>query len=148
MERLLNNKQVLFFCALSLCGSVFSAVVEASTFYSGKFYCSVQQYQKFNKNVLSNDEKMLKNLFGNEKNRFFVVDAKTGEVNGMSISNTSFDTLVIDDGRQEGQSVKILWRSRAGYIHAAYLEIHRYVEATEKPFVLVKDSSVISGTCQ
>jgi len=148
MKRLLKNKQALFVCVLSLCGSFFSAVVGASTFYSGKFYCSVQQYQKFNESVLRNDEKMLKSFFGNEKSRFFVVDVKTGQVNGISISNSSFDTLVIDDGRQDGQAVKILWKSRAGFIHVAYLEILKYVDATEKPFVLVKDSAVISGTCQ
>ncbi len=148
MKSLLNNKHVLFFCVLSLCSSVFSAVVGASTFYSGKFYCSVQQYQQFNNNVLTNDEKMLNNLFGSEKNRSFIVDAKNGQVDGVTISNTDYNILVIDDGRQEGQAVKILWRTRTGYVHAAYLEIHRYVGAAEKPFVLVRNNVVVSGTCQ
>jgi hypothetical protein len=123
-------------------------VVGASTFYSGKFYCSVQQYQQFNNNVLTNDEKMLNNLFGSEKNRSFIVDAKNGQVDGVTISNTDYNILVIDDGRQEGQAVKILWRTRTGYVHAAYLEIHRYVGAAEKPFVLVRNNVVVSGTCQ
>lgn len=108
--------KVLFVCVLSICSSVFFTTVVASTLHSGKFYCSVQQYQQFNKNVLRNDEKRLKGLFGDDRNRSFFVDAKSGQVNGMSISNSNYDVLVIDDGRQDGQAVKILWRSKSGYI--------------------------------
>ncbi len=148
MKKLFQYKQTIFLCVLSLGGFFLSSLANASPLYSGKFYCSILQYQHFSKNVLRSDEKMLKNLFGSEKNRSFIVDAKNGQVDGVSISNTDYAISVIDDGRQEGQAVKIMWRTRAGYAHAAYLEIHRYVDTVEKPFILVRDNAVISGTCQ
>jgi hypothetical protein len=143
-----KNKLVLFLCVLLLCSTLFSTEIVANTFYGGKFYCSVQQYQKFNNNVLRNDENMLKTLFEHEKNRSFIVDSKTGHVNGISIFNSGRDIFVIDDGHQKDQAVKILWKTKSGYTHSSYLEIHQFVNTAEKPFILVSANDVISGICQ
>lgn len=153
MKSIFSTCRVVQLIAVTICFFSISALADAATFFSGKFYCTVQQYQTFHKGVLRNDVEKFSNWFGDEKKKSFFVNSIDGTVIGKSISNDMFEKLVIDSGKQEGQAVKILWRthskySQTGYTHAAYLEIYNYVDTDEKPFILLRGQAVISGVCK
>jgi hypothetical protein len=77
----------------------------------------------------------------------FTVDRITGKIIGKYLESTGYQTRVLDSGSDQ-QSFKMIGTSSPGYLHVLYLQIDEFRKARLKPFVLVDNSLVYSGTCQ
>ena len=77
----------------------------------------------------------------------FSINRQSGKISGSHISNEDWNNQVVDRGSRE-QSLKIISKSRAGYIHMMYLQADLYVESEKKPFILIDGSAIFSGICE
>ena len=85
--------------------------------------------------------------------RTFHVDRATGTVLGRVLSNSSYATRTVIDPGSEEQSFKLISISAEvggtdGGHNAAYLEIKEFESGYLKPFILVNNGRVLTGTCE
>lgn len=82
----------------------------------------------------------------------FYVDRETGVLMGAGLSNSGYPERTILDPGSDDNSFKLIWASATiggsgGSHHIGYLEIREWAERVIKPFVLVKNGTVLTGTC-
>jgi hypothetical protein len=76
----------------------------------------------------------------------FAVDRGSGSIIGDAASTNGWHAQVLDPG-SEGQGFKMIATTSA-LIHVQYLDVAEYVPGAVKPFVLMDDTTVKTGTCE
>jgi hypothetical protein len=143
--------RIAIISALMLITTMSSVV--AATASPRQLFCTISTVSNFKDNNFGENKRALDSRFKELATRVFIVDHMTGEISGKLISNKSLQIQLIDNGNKDGQSVKILSKVKpayaaTGYMHAIYLEILLYSDDNEKPFILVAEGNVLTGTCE
>ena len=87
------------------------------------------------------------------KGGIFHIERVTGTVMGGGLGNSAYPTKIIVDPGNSEMSYKLLARSHEmcgpqGSQNAVYIQVQEFEEGRIKPFVVVINSHVLTGTCE